>query len=64
MICSSHYLSPDKSCFFGQKDSQVIACLRIFVFTLEGEIIQCIYFYMLVFIMLNLTPFYVEKRIS
>ena len=36
----------------------------IFLFTLESEIIQCIYFYMLVFIMLNTTTFYVEKRIS
>ena len=54
MICSSH-LSLDKACFLANKDYQVTACLRM---------TQCIYFYMLVFIMLNMTPFYAEKRMS
>ena len=53
MKCSSHYLSLDKSCFLANKDSLVTACLRMFLFTLDSEITQCIYFYMLVFIMLN-----------
>ena len=55
----------DKSCFLGTKYAYVTACLRMFsLYLLGSEITQCIYFCMLVFIMLNMTPFYVDKRVS
>ena len=63
MICSSHYLPLDKSCFLATKDSYVTACLRMFTVYFGSEITQCIYFCMLVFIMLNMTPFYADKRV-
>ena len=47
---------------YRKKDSYVTACYlllwRVNVY------IQCMYFYMLVFIMLNMTCFFVEKSIS
>ena len=61
ICCSS--LALDKSCFLAKKDSYVTACCLLPV-TLESDIIQCMYFYMLVFIILNMTRFFVEKRIS
>ena len=63
MLCSSHYLPLDKSCFLATKDSYVTTCLRMFTVYFESEITQCIYFCMLVFIMLNMTPFYADKRV-
>ena len=63
MICSSLYLPLDKSCFLATKDSYVTACLRMFTAYFGSEISQCIYFCMLDFIMLNMTPFYADKRV-
>ena len=52
MICSSHYLPLDKSCFLATKDSYVTACLRMFTVYFESEITQCIF--------LHVSFYYVE----
>ena len=47
--------------FWTRKILKSLPVKECFQFILESEIIQCIYFYLLVFIMLNMTPFFIKK---